>query len=85
MSVDDPISKTYGIYPNPVRDFATIKMGDEHIHSVQIYHLSGQLVKVLKGNGLNQFEIDMRLYDKTSYIIKVFTNKGVKNFKVLRK
>ncbi|MBW7871669.1 MAG: T9SS type A sorting domain-containing protein, partial [Flavobacteriia bacterium] len=85
MSVDDPISKTYGIYPNPVRDFATVMMGDEHINSVQIYHVSGQLVKVLKGNGLNQFQIDMRLYDKTSYIIKVFTDKGVKTFKILRK
>ncbi|MDD3459449.1 MAG: T9SS type A sorting domain-containing protein, partial [Weeksellaceae bacterium] len=85
MSIDDPVANIYGIYPNPVKDFATILVGDEHIHSVQIYHLSGQLVKVLKGNGLSQFEIDMRLFDKTSYIIKVYTNKGVKTFKILRK
>jgi hypothetical protein len=69
------------IYPNPTFNILKLKGNLSLIRSVEIYTLTGQLVKRTTDN----FEvIDLTSLESAIYIIKLKSEKGFKNLKVIK-
>lgn len=71
------------VYPNPVineLNIATSK--NTTVEKVSIYSLTGQLIKIAEGN---EKTIDMSDLSSGNYFIKIQTNQGVINKKVIKK
>lgn len=67
-------------YPNPVKDFLNFKT--EHpILKVEIYDNAG---RILSSNSLFENKIDMSNLKTASYILKLYTEKGIANIKVIK-
>lgn len=69
-SLDD---NAINFYPNPVKDYAFINMSDKIKANVEIYNLTGALVKSIKIQGSAQ--IMLNDIDKGMYILKVNADK----------
>jgi hypothetical protein len=59
------------IYPNPSKDYINISVENDEIENVQIYNLTGKLVKQEKSNKININDLPVGMY-----IIKVETDGG---------
>jgi hypothetical protein len=59
------------IYPNPSKDYINISVENDEIENVQIYNLTGKLVKQEKSNKININDLPTGMY-----IIKVETDSG---------
>ncbi|MDG4951333.1 GEVED domain-containing protein [Weeksellaceae bacterium KMM 9724] len=71
MGVNDFASrKGVEVYPNPSSDFVQIK-SDVEVDFVQVYSLTGQLVKTVKSN-----KVDLRGFVSGNYVLKVQTKDG---------
>ena len=69
------------IYPNPTLDILILKGNLSLIRSVEIYTLTGQLVKRITNN----FEaIDLTRLESTIYVLKIKSEKGIKILKVVK-
>lgn len=69
------------IYPNPVSDILYFKTADTAIEKVMVFDLSGR--KILEQNQINTISIlDLQ---KGSYILKIFSDRGVQTEKILVK
>ncbi|MDD3322868.1 MAG: T9SS type A sorting domain-containing protein [Paludibacter sp.] len=67
-------------YPNPVKDYLSI-LSDVKVEKIEIYNLSGVLVKSVEGN-VNS--IDMSKMNKGSYLVKTVTGNGVVKQMILK-
>ena len=70
-------------YPNPVIDTFTVTYAGT-ISSVQVYDISGRLVKNINANA-NQVAVDMSDMAASVYIVKVGADKTSGEFKVIKK
>lgn len=71
------------LYPNPVTNALRIKSNSgDIIESVLVYNISGQLL--LKKNG-NIETIDLTAYEPGIYFVKLITNKGEFNNRIIKK
>ena len=71
MGVNDFASrKGVQVYPNPSSDFVQIK-SDVEVDFVQVYSLTGQLIKTVKAN-----KLDLRGYVSGNYVLKIHTKDG---------
>ena len=67
-------------YPNPVKDFLNFKT--EHpILKVEIYDNSG---RILSSNSVSENKVDLSNLKTASYILKLYTEKGIVNIKVIK-
>ena len=67
-------------YPNPVKDFLNFKT--EHpILKVEIYDNSG---RILSSNSVSENKVDLSNLKTASYIVKLYTEKGIVNIKVIK-
>lgn len=77
-------SDYFGLYPNPTQEILHIKAkNDVAIENIAIYNLLGQSVintKVI----LDDTEIDVSGLTSGTYIIKIFSDKGIYNSKFLK-
>lgn len=72
--------KEISIYPNPAKDFITIK-SDSKVNNIEIFDASGRKVQtILKDN-----KIDVRNLSSGNYIINVETKDGVSTEKFIKK
>jgi hypothetical protein len=62
---------TITIYPNPTKDYINISVENDKIENVEIYNLTGKLVKQEKSNKINISNLPVGMY-----IIKVETDGG---------
>ncbi len=85
MSVSDWNSDEIEIYPNPFNDFIILKVGNAIIEKVEIYDLSGRLIFNKQINKASEYTLETGNIFKGNYLMKVYTNKGVKTFKVIKK
>ncbi|MGE4347788.1 MAG: T9SS type A sorting domain-containing protein, partial [Flavobacteriaceae bacterium] len=69
------------IYPNPVTDMLYFETADTVIEKVIIFDLSGR--KVLEQNEVNTISVSH--LQKGSYLIKIFSDKGVQAKKIIVK
>ena len=70
-------------YPNPVIDVLTISYTNE-ITSVQVYDISGRLVRDMKPNS-NEVTVDLSDLAASVYVVKVFADTTSGEFKVVKK
>ncbi len=70
------------LYPNPVTNELNIGSSNTIIEKVAIYNLIGQLVK---SSQRNQQTIDMSDLSSGSYLIKVHTDQGIIDRKIIKK
>ncbi|MEZ4998298.1 MAG: T9SS type A sorting domain-containing protein [Bacteroidales bacterium] len=74
-SIDEPASGiSITIYPNPVRDFLTVR-ADIEISSLSLYDIRGNILLTTDGTG-EEITIDMGNLIPGTYIVRVFTRKG---------
>ncbi len=71
------------IFPNPVKDFLTIKIRDEGTYEIHMFDLTGKLIlhQTLEGDSI---EIDMRKLRPAFYLISITDRKNKKfsSFKI---
>ncbi len=69
------------IYPNPASDYIRI---NSNVESIQIFDLSGRIVKNLKLNQKNPTISISDLQSNTTYFIRIKNKKGIKNGKFVK-
>ncbi len=80
LSVDDVISNTIRIYPNPVSDFLTVKINQDEIKSIKVFSLLGKQILQTKSN-----RIDMRNVSKSVYLLQIVKYNGEEErFKIIK-
>ena len=75
--------KALRYYPNPVIDVLTISYTNE-ITAVQVYDISGRLVRYMKPNS-NEVTVDLSDLAASVYVVKVFADTTSGEFKVVKK
>lgn len=70
-------------YPNPVTDLLTIS-AKEPITKVEFYNLLGQQLKVLHVT-TDTVQVDFNEFASSTYLIKVYSERNVQLFKVIKK
>ena len=81
LGIEDLNAPKLSLYPNPVTSSLKISMLAK-IEKVEIYSLSGNLVKSIEAN----FEtIDMSYLSNGSYVLKVFTEQGIFGHIIIKK
>ena len=74
--------KSLKYYPNPVVDRFTVSY-TKSITAIQVYDINGRLVKNLQTNG-NEVNVDMSDVAASVYIVKVFADDTMGEFKVVK-
>lgn len=64
------------ISPNPTNKLLNINIENAQIQSVEIYDLSGKLVKTQSSINKNHLQLSIREFTNGTYILKVETDKG---------
>ena len=82
---------TFKTYPNPVRDNTTIEFAfaQDEAYSLEVYNVQGELVKQLPGGQAKANTPVQVKWDATNtaagvYIVRLVTNSGVQNLRVVR-
>jgi hypothetical protein len=73
--IADAKSETVNVYPNPAKEVIAIQLASEKASKVQIYNITGVLVKEVELNGSNT--IDVSGLSNGVYAVKVFTQDKV--------
>jgi YVTN family beta-propeller protein len=91
LGIDSPdiISADIEVYPNPVTDYLTIESPQGEVGSgnkqqavIEITNIQGQLIKTFTSTG-NKTNIDVSAFVKGVYIVRIRTNSGIFNKKVI--
>jgi hypothetical protein len=77
------ISSSVSVYPNPVSDFLNIK-SDDFITKIELFNLSGELLKQLKFDRVTDFKLDLTDITKGVYVLKFETIEGVVVQKIIK-
>jgi hypothetical protein len=67
-------------YPNPVKNFLNFKT-EQNILKVEIYDIAG---RILSSNSISENKIDLSELKTGNYILKLFTEKGIMNTKIIK-
>ena len=67
-------------YPNPVKDILNFKT-EHHILKVEIYDSAG---RILSSNAASENKVDLSNLKTASYILKLYTEKGMVNIKIIK-
>ena len=80
--VAEPETAKMILYPNPVADVLYLTKSTETVEKVQVYNMSGTLVK---SGGKDAESIDLSNLIQGTYLVKVYTNDGSFNQTILKK
>lgn len=69
------------LYPNPARDLVRI-VAESNIDRVEIYTLSGALLQTEKAFGARNMNIQLGNMNEGMYIVKTYTDEGIKTAKL---
>jgi hypothetical protein len=81
MSVDETLSKSFQVYPNPVKDILFIH-SKKNIDSVEILDLTGRLIS--KTQSINNKQLDVRMLSQGTYVLKITSGAEVHNIKIIK-
>lgn len=79
LAVSDVSANSIQIFPNPVKDFLTIKSPEKILKS-ELYSIDGKLLQTFTDNEMLNFSS----YGKGIYLIKVHTKSGIKTQKIIK-
>lgn len=72
------------VYPNPTNSIVNIEAHDSQIEKIELYDLTGKLL-ITEITKSNKYIIDISNVGVGTYLLKIFTEKGVKSTKFLIK
>jgi hypothetical protein len=67
-------------YPNPVKDFLNFKTED-NILKIEIFDVAGRIVS---SNSVSENKIDLSELNTGNYVLKLYTEKGIMNAKIIK-
>ncbi|MBC7525563.1 MAG: T9SS type A sorting domain-containing protein [Flavobacterium sp.] len=67
-------------YPNPVKDFLSFKT-ENKIFKIEVYDIAG---RILSSNLISENKIDLSVLKTGNYILKLYTEKGIMNTKIMK-
>lgn len=70
-------------YPNPTNDIVHISTPNETINQINVYDITGRLLKSQKGNNEN-VQIDIQDLPNAMYLMEVKTQQGSKTVKIIK-
>ena len=75
----------YQIYPNPFDDFIMLDAAGQKILKAELYDMSGRLVYTQSINQETACRLDTKQILKGNYLLMIYTAKGTKSIKMLKK
>jgi hypothetical protein len=84
---EEPVSSDLHIWPNPTQDVLQVHLnGKMPIQAIEVFNLSGQLVKVEKSVNDKHYQLSLNQLNQGMYIIRVITETGAfgKKFEIIR-
>lgn len=82
LSVSDNQLTDIKMYPNPANDFIEIE-SENNIKNITIYNIAGKTIRVLKSNNSNKTRIDVTNLKAGLYYVKVSSEKGSVQRKII--
>jgi hypothetical protein len=87
LNADEPNEKNFkiNIFPNPATTYLSIKTENLTISSIEIFNILGNKLLTLKSSNIseNRFEFDIPEFPASIYIIKILTEKGILERKLI--
>jgi hypothetical protein len=80
--VDEIVNSTIAIYPNPSSDAVTIT-SSSNIEKIELMNALGQVVQVFESLHINKYSFQLPTESGT-YFVKIYTEKGTVNRRVVR-
>lgn len=80
MAIDDFEKHDVRVYPNPVTDYLILSNENDRVIEVKIYSVTGKEIQVKLENN----RIDMRDLNAGIYLLKVDTNFGTSNMRIIK-
>ncbi|CAM3864320.1 Secretion system C-terminal sorting domain-containing protein [Flavobacterium branchiophilum] len=68
------------VYPNPVKNILNFKT-EHNVSKVEVYDIAG---RILSSNSISENKIDLSELKTGNYILKLFTEKGIMNTKIMK-
>jgi uncharacterized repeat protein (TIGR01451 family) len=68
------------VYPNPVKNILNFKTG-HNISKIEVYDIAG---RILSSNSVRENKIDLSELKTGNYILKLYTEKGIMNTKIIK-
>ena len=68
------------VYPNPVKDILNFKT-EQNILKVEVYDIAG---RILSSNSVFENKIDLSELKTGNYVLKLYTEKGIMNTKIIK-
>ncbi|HIZ26851.1 MAG TPA: choice-of-anchor J domain-containing protein [Candidatus Barnesiella merdipullorum] len=78
--IDDAVSATWSLYPNPVSETLVINTAGQEIESVEIYSTTGALIDTLRGTG-SECRYNVTTLAPGVYVAKVVTEAGTRSMR----
>jgi len=70
-------------FPNPTNQYLTVHLnGQQEFEALQLYSMTGQVVKTIGGLSTNHAELDLSQLPNGIYILQVKTTDGILNRKI---
>lgn len=83
ISVNELAESTQSAYPNPTQGLVTIHTANQDLKIVNIYNVSGQLIKSIKTEALH-VNIDLSVYANGLYYVELESETLKQSFKVVK-
>ena len=83
LSVKTFDANALSVYPNPVKDLLNITYKSE-LNQVKIYNLLGQEV-YLQNTTTSRLQLDLSSLAAGAYLVKLFTQEGAHNFRIIKR
>ena len=73
------------VYPNPAEEhiYIDLEQGDQTIEQVELYALTGELMRQVDGGSAKKFNLPLEGLAKGVYVVRITTTEGVVNRKVV--
>ncbi|MEN0080747.1 T9SS type A sorting domain-containing protein, partial [Flavobacterium lindanitolerans] len=86
LSVDNPVVdlEMAQIYPNPVNAVLNIETSLSQLEKIELYDMQGRLILIKNTKTETKTLLDISNVISGSYIVKLFTDKGIQNAKIIK-
>ncbi len=86
LSVEEVTNtKNFKLYPNPFKDELFLSSENQTIKEVNIYDLSGKLVKSISNINARSYRLNAGYLVSGNYLVAIKTENGVETYKVIKK
>ena len=81
--IDNPLALQVNIFPSPANDQIMIASGEKQMQTLELFDLSGRMIKRVAVGGLQNFSMDVSDLQNGFYLLKIFAGEGSLSKKIL--